>query len=133
MFSTSADILNFVLATSVIALTFFICMALFYVISSIRKTQQIIKAAENIVSKTNNLLGLAQDKIKSSSTYIMLLGELFKKVLDYFNNHKSRDSEESPSKKAEKKTKKEKEPKKKTEKSKVVEKKVKKTKTKKKK
>lgn len=86
MFSTSTDILNLVLAISIAVLTFFLCTALYYLISSIRKTQRIIKAAETIIVKTNDLINLAKDKIKNSSTYLVLLGELFKKGLEYFTS-----------------------------------------------
>lgn len=94
MFSTSADILNFVLATSIVTLTVFLCVALFYIISSFRKTQKIIRAAENIITKTDDLLSLVKDKVKNSGTYIMLLGEVLKKGLDIFSSKKKEDKED---------------------------------------
>lgn len=105
MISTSADILNFVLSISIVALTVFLCVTLFYIISSFRKTQKIISAAERIVTKTDDLLNLTKEKIKSSGTYIMILGEVFKKGLEMFNNSKKKEDKKETKTKEEKKKK----------------------------
>lgn len=84
MFSTSADILNLVLAACIVLLTIFLCVSLYYLISSVRKTHRIIKMIESTLNKAEDVVSLAKDKIKNSGTYFMLFGELAKKLMDYF-------------------------------------------------
>lgn len=89
MFSTSTDILNLVLALCIIALTVFLCISLFYLISSIRKTHRVIKMVEDGVSKAEAVINIVNDKIKSGGAYLMILGEVAKRAMDYFVDKQS--------------------------------------------
>lgn len=93
MFSTSADILNLVLAVCIIALTIFLCISLFYLISSIRKTHRVIKMVEGGVSKAEAVINIVNDKIKSGGAYLMVLGEVAKRAMDYFSEKQAEKSE----------------------------------------
>ena len=93
MFSTSGDILNLVLAACIIALTIFLCLALFYFISSIRKTHRVIKMVEGGVAKAEEVINIARDKIKSGGAYFMILGELAKRAMGYFSEKQSEKAE----------------------------------------
>lgn len=99
MFSTSADILNLVLAVCIIALTVFLCISLFYLISSIRKTHRVIKMVEGGVSKAEAVINIVNDKIKSGGAYLMILGEVAKRAMDYFSEKKSEGKEKSKKRK----------------------------------
>lgn len=99
MFATSADILNLVLAISIVALTTFLCITLFYLISSIRKTHRVIKMVEGGVSKAEEVINIARQKIKGGGAYLMILGELAKRAMDYFSEKKSEEKEKSKKRK----------------------------------
>lgn len=86
MFSTSGDILNLVLAVCVAALTIFLCTSLYYFISSFKKVHQLLRIIESGVNKTEELINLAKDKIRNGGAYLMILGELAKKAMDYFSD-----------------------------------------------
>lgn len=99
MFSTSSDILNLVLAICIIALTVFLCISLYYLISSIRKTHRVIKMVEGGVSKAEAVINIVNDKIKSGGAYLMILGEVAKRAMDYFSEKKSEEKEKAKKRK----------------------------------
>ena len=88
MFSTSGDVLNIVLAICIVALTVFLCVSLYYLISSIKKTHRIINMVESGVSKADEVISIARQKIKGGGAYLVLLGELAKRAMDYFSEKK---------------------------------------------
>ena len=83
MFVTSHDILNWVLAICAVSLTFFLCWALFYFVSSIQNIYKLIKRIEDGVTKAEGIIEMAKDKLRNSSTYFMILGEIAKKAMDF--------------------------------------------------
>ncbi len=104
MFSTSGDILNLVLAVCVFLLTSFLCVALYYLISSMKKTHRVIRMIELMVNKADDVINLTKDKIKNSGTYLMLFGELIKKLMDHVvTKPKKQEKEESDDKEEKKK------------------------------
>jgi len=86
MLSTSRDILNLVLSVSIAALTIFLCSALYYFISSIQRFYRLIKRVENGVSKAEKIIETAREKLKNSSTYFMILGEIAKRAMEFVEN-----------------------------------------------
>jgi len=91
--------LNLVLAACIIALTIFLCISLFYFISSIRKTHRVIKMVEGGVAKAEEVINIARDKIKSGGAYLMILGELAKRAMDYFVDKQAEKAEAKGKKK----------------------------------
>jgi hypothetical protein len=85
MFTTSGDVLNLVLSICIVALTIFLCLALFYLISSVQKTHKIIKRVESGITKAEEVIGMAREKMKNGAAYLMILGELAKRGVDYFS------------------------------------------------
>lgn len=79
----SSDILNLVLAICVTALTIFLCWALYYFISCAQKTHKIISRVESGVNKAEEVIGIARNKLKNSSAYFMILGEVAKRALEF--------------------------------------------------
>ncbi len=98
MFSTSTDILNLVLAICIVALTVFLCISLFYLISSIRKTHRVIKIVEGGVYKAEAVINIVNDKIKSGGAYLMILGEVAKRAMDYFSEKQAENKSENKEK-----------------------------------
>lgn len=90
MFSTSSDVLHLVLSVCLIALTFFICWAIYYFIASVQKVYELIKRVENGVTKVEEILGVAKDKLKNSSAYFMILAEVAKKAMEFVKDKKDK-------------------------------------------
>jgi hypothetical protein len=90
MFTTSNDVLNLVLALCLIALTFFLCWAIYYFIVSVQKFYRIVRRAEEGVTKAEEILDLAKDKLKSSGMYVSVLAEVAKKAMNFVQEKKDK-------------------------------------------
>lgn len=96
MFATSLDVLNLVLAVCVAVLTFFLCWAIYYFIASVQRINRITKRIEGGVAKAEELVNIAKDKLKNSSAYFMILGEIAKKAMEFVQEKRA--SKETPKK-----------------------------------
>ncbi len=83
MFTTSTDILNLILAISIALLTFFLCWAIYYFIVSLQRINRISKKIESGVTKGEEFITMAKEKLKHSSAYFMVLSQLAKKGLEF--------------------------------------------------
>ncbi|OIO05651.1 hypothetical protein AUJ26_02620 [Candidatus Falkowbacteria bacterium CG1_02_37_21] len=83
MFNTSGDILDITLAVCVVVLTVFICLGLYYLVSGIHKIHKVIKRVDDGVSKAEEIIEIAREKLKNSSAYFMILGEIAKKAMEF--------------------------------------------------
>lgn len=92
MFSTSSDVLNLVLAACVSVLTFFICWAIYYFVASAQKIYKLVRRVEDGVTKAEEVLEIAKDKLKNSSAYFMILGEIAKKALEFVKEKRDKKS-----------------------------------------
>ncbi len=100
MFSTSGDILNLVIAVCIIALTIFLCLSLYYLISTVKKAHRVINSIEKGVNKIQELIDFLHGKVKNGGAYLMLAGELIKKGFDYFSKKEKRyEDDEVPKRK----------------------------------
>jgi hypothetical protein len=82
MFETSKDILNIVLAVSIASFTFFVCWSLFYLSMTL---QQIFHAARSMrkrLDAIDEVIKALKDKIDNSASYLLLLGEGVKKLVE---------------------------------------------------
>ena len=82
MFETSKDVLNLVLAVSIIGITVFICWLLYYFIASIKKLHDVISLFQNTLKSLSELVDNAKKKLKDSSTHLKLVGALVQKVAE---------------------------------------------------
>ena len=108
MFETSTDILNWVLAISALTLTFFLCWALYYFIASAQRIFRLIKHIEQSIEKAEALLDLIKEKVNNSASYLMILGELLKKGIEFAKERTKRhfsENDDDFSKKTKKKNK----------------------------
>ncbi len=94
MFETSVDILNWAITLSVLAIAFFICWGLYYIINTFRRGVKIVRKAENIVGKFESLLDLIKNKISSSASYLYMVTELVKKISQMMKDKKTDKKEE---------------------------------------
>lgn len=95
MFSTSLDILNLVLALCIFVLTFFLCLAIYYFVVSVQRINRISKRIETGVTKVEEVVSVARDKLKNSSAYFMILGEIAKKAMEFVQEKRSTRQESS--------------------------------------
>jgi TRAP-type C4-dicarboxylate transport system permease small subunit len=82
MFSTSHDILLLTISVCVAAFTIFLCWGMFYLVAMARNTFKIIKDVKNILQKVEETIDLLKSKIHESASYLLLLGEVLKKIMD---------------------------------------------------
>lgn len=88
MFSTSIDILNLVLAVCIFFLTIFLCWAMYYFIALIYTVKKITRKAELGIEKAEEVVDIAREKLKNSSAYFMILGEIAKKAMEFVQTKK---------------------------------------------
>jgi len=99
MFATSRDILNLILSVCALALTLFICWALYYFISGIHKLHNLIQRAETGVAKIEEVIAMAREKLKNSATYFMILGEIAKRAMEFVQEKRAERQTEKQNKK----------------------------------
>ena len=88
MFSTSADILNLIIAVCVVFLTIFICVLLYNLIASLRRINKITRIIETGVVKVEEVVNLAKEKLRNSSAYFMILAEVAKKAMEFVKDRR---------------------------------------------
>jgi len=106
MFSTSRDILNIVLAVCVFSLTVFLCFTLFYLLGALRNIYQAIKEIRKVIIKITEVTNFLEykiktganavkdltenikDKLNNSGSYLMIIGELLKRMFDFMQERK---------------------------------------------
>ncbi|MDD5528047.1 MAG: hypothetical protein PHO56_03690 [Patescibacteria group bacterium] len=82
MFSTSHDILLLTIAACVAAFTIFLCWGMFYLIAMTRNVFKIVKDIRRIIDKAEGILDAIKEKINSSASYLFLIGEGLKKIVE---------------------------------------------------
>jgi hypothetical protein len=86
MFSTSGDILHLVLAICIAALTIFIVIAIYYVISSIQRgSPGNTPSGKWSDSSRRSSFALIRDKVKNGSAYLMVAAEVIKQAMNFVN------------------------------------------------
>jgi hypothetical protein len=83
MINTSLDILWIVLAASVGVLTIFLCWALYYVVRALRNGVYMIEKVTTVMQKADEVLDMAKDKLHSTGTYLSVVANLAKGVMEY--------------------------------------------------
>lgn len=82
MFSTSNDIMLLTISVCVAAFTFFVCWGLYYLVAGIRNVYGITKDFKNMFKKIEEVIDAIKSKIHESASYMLLFGEVLKKVMD---------------------------------------------------
>lgn len=90
MLSTSHDVLNLTLALGVLLISFFLCWGLYYLIAGAKRIYKLTRRVEMGVSQVEELIEIARDKLKNSSAYFMILGEIAKKALEFVEDKRSK-------------------------------------------
>jgi len=83
MFETSGDILNWVLSICIIALTFFLCLGIYYFVVTVQKWYRIIKKVETGVDEVEQIIFTVKEKLHGSAAYLLTLGDVAKRVFEF--------------------------------------------------
>jgi len=115
MFETSRDILNLVLALCIAGFTVFICWMIYYVIATFKSVYKVIKEVGGAIQQVNNLVNFIKDKVEAGSeivtgfsnkvndlfatikdklnntgSYLMIIGEILKRMFDFMQDRKDK-------------------------------------------
>jgi hypothetical protein len=101
MFSTSHDILLLTISVCVAAITIFLCWGMFYIVAGIRNLFKVTNDVKNILKKTEETIDVIKQKVHESTTYLVLLGEVLKKIMDVAHNFGERRREAKEEREAE--------------------------------
>jgi CHASE3 domain sensor protein len=82
MFETSRDILNLAIALSVVALAGFGAWAVYYMARILQQVFKITKEMRDRIAKVDELIKLLKEKIEHSTSYLLLIGEGVKKLVE---------------------------------------------------
>lgn len=93
MFSTSLDILYFVLSVCALFLTIFLCVALYEFIVSMTKINRLAGAIEKIVVKGGELISFVEEKVHHSSALFFGAAEIIKNIFSTFAGKKEKKKE----------------------------------------
>ncbi|MBU0722346.1 hypothetical protein KKA93_02735 [Patescibacteria group bacterium] len=84
--NNSYDLLNIVIALSVLLFTIFSCWAIYYLVRILRQFFKVIEQTRDRLNKFDELLKMVKEKIESSTSYLPLIGEGVKKLVEIIKN-----------------------------------------------
>ena len=102
MFETSKDFLYIAFGVAVLGLTAFTCWAIYYFAMILRQSFKIVREMRDRLTKVDELMQTLKDKIEHSTSYLLLIGEGVKKLVEIVREHTSKDKEDSNKKSAKK-------------------------------
>ncbi|MCX6797779.1 MAG: hypothetical protein NTX66_00975 [Candidatus Falkowbacteria bacterium] len=103
MFSTSSDILNLVLAICVLALSFFLCWAIYYFIVSIQKFYRITRRVEKITQDVEETVTNLKGKLTGGASSVLMFTEFAKHAMDFIKERRASRAEKKETRRAGKK------------------------------
>jgi len=94
MLETSKDVLNIVLAVSLFGISFFIIWALYYFVMVLRQVFKMVEGVKRKMDKVDETIDALKNKIENSSSYLLLIGEGVKKLVEIMKNREERKGDE---------------------------------------
>jgi uncharacterized protein YoxC len=82
MFETSGDILNLVIAISVLLFTVFLVWTIYYILASLKKVYKIVNELDKGVKKALETIDTIKEKVNKSTSYLYVAGEVAKKIVN---------------------------------------------------
>lgn len=86
LINNSRDLLNVVLCFCVLWLTIFIAWFIYYLAMIMRQFFYIVKETRQKINKIDEVIGAFKEKIEHSASYLMLIGEGIKKIVEVAKN-----------------------------------------------
>jgi len=87
MFENSQDLLNIIKAIAILGLALFVCWALYYFAMILRQGFKILKEMRGRLHKIDELIKTFKEKIEHSTSYLLLIGEGMKKLVEVIKDH----------------------------------------------
>lgn len=87
MFETSADILNIIKAVSILSLAIFGSWAIYYFVRILKELFKIINETRLRLEKIDELIKSIKEKVEHSTSYLFLMSEGIKKILDVVSKY----------------------------------------------
>ena len=94
MLETSKDILNIVLAISIGSIAFFLCWGLYYLVQVGRNIYKMVSGFKERLDKIDEILKLVKDKVEHSTSYLLLIGEGVKKLVEIMKKREEKDTKD---------------------------------------
>lgn len=82
MLQNSQDLLTIVKAVSLLGFVFFVCWGLYYFAMILRQGYLIIKEMRDRIRKVDDVIKAFKDKIEHSASYLLLISEGVKKLIE---------------------------------------------------
>ena len=82
MFENSKDLLNIAIAAAIVGLAAFSCWAVYYLARILGQVFKIIKEMRERIHKVDDLIKTLKNKIEHSTSYLLLIGEGIKKLVE---------------------------------------------------
>ena len=76
------DLLYIVISISVLGLTFFICWVMYYLAMILKQSFQVVKEMRDRIHKIDGIIDSLKEKIEHSASYLLLIGEGIKKLIE---------------------------------------------------
>jgi len=82
----SKDLLYIVISVSVLLFTIFSCWAIYYLAKILQQMFRVIKETRDRLNKFDELVKMIKEKIERSTSYLPLIGEGVKKLVELMKN-----------------------------------------------
>ena len=82
----SRDLLNIIIALSVLLFTLFSCWAIYYLARILQQMFKVIKETRDRLNKFDELIKTVKEKIEHSASYLPLIVEGVKKLVEIMKN-----------------------------------------------
>ena len=86
LINDSHDLLNIVIALSVLLFTIFSCWAIYYLARILQQMFKVIKETRDRLNKFDELVKMVKEKIEHSASYLPLIMEGVKKLVELMKN-----------------------------------------------
>jgi len=95
----SKDLLFVVISFCVLWLTIFIAWSIYYLAMIMRQLFQIIKEMRQRLHKVDEVIKIVKEKIEHSTSYLLLIGEGVKKLVEVIKEHTGKEKKNKKAKK----------------------------------
>ena len=82
----SKDLLYIVISVSILLFTIFSCWAIYYLARILQQMFKVIKETRDRLNKFDELVKMVKEKIEHSASYLPLIGEGVKKLVEIMRN-----------------------------------------------
>lgn len=86
LINDNQDLLYLVISISVLGLAFFTCWAIYYLAMILKQSSQIIKEMRDRLHKVDTVIDSLKEKIEHSASYLLLIGEGIKTLVEVMRN-----------------------------------------------